>query len=117
SSSFNGVGGLVNGGEATSEGVELSSIFRATDQWTVGFNAAYTKADVKNDFDPTVIPQGDFDVILYTGLAGDRMPYVPKLSWALTTEYAFATSGGFNGQVGGALRGVGSRLNDTTQLQ
>ena len=116
-SSFNGVGGLVNGGEATSEGVELSSTFRATDQWSVGFNMAYTKADVKNDFDPTVIPQGAFDVILYTGLAGDRMPYVPELSWALTTEYAFTTNSGFNGQVGGALRGVGSRLNDTTQLQ
>ena len=39
------------------------------------------------------------------------------MSWALTSEYAFTTSGGFNGQVGGALRGVGSRLNDTTQLQ
>ncbi len=116
-SSFNGVGGLVNGGEATSQGVELASSFRATDQWSIGFNVAYTKADVKNDFDPTVIPQGAFDVVLYTGLAGDRMPYVPELSWALTTEYAFTTNGGFNGQVGGALRGVGSRLNDTTQLQ
>ena len=116
-SSFNGVGGLVNGGEATSQGIELSSSFRATDHWTVGFNAAYTDAKVKNDFDPTVIPQGTFDVILYTGLAGDRMPYVPELSWALTTEYAFSTNSGFNGQVGAALRGVGDRVNDTTELQ
>lgn len=116
-SSFNGVGGLVNGGEATSEGAELSSTFRATDQWTVGFNIAYTKADVKNDFEPTVIPQDGFDVILNTGLAGDRMPYVPELSWALTTEYAFATNGGFSGQVGAALRGVGDRVNDTTERQ
>jgi outer membrane receptor protein involved in Fe transport len=117
SSSFNGVGGLVNGGEATSQGVELSSTFRATDQWTVGFNIAYTNADVKNDFEPTVIPQDGFDVILNTGLAGDKMPYVPELSWALTTEYAFATSSGFNGQVGAALRGVGDRVNDTTERQ
>ena len=117
SSSFNGVGGLVNGGEATSQGVELSASFRATENWTLGVIAAYTDAKVKNDFDPTVIPQGPFDVILYTGLANDRMPYVPDLSWALTSEYAFTTSGGFNGQIGGALRGVGSRLNDTTQLQ
>jgi outer membrane receptor protein involved in Fe transport len=116
-SSFNGVGGLVNGGEATSEGAELSALFRATDEWTVGFNVAYTRASIKNDFEPTVIPQGPFDVILYTGLAGDRMPYVPKLSWALTTEYAYTTQGGFNGQVGAALRGMGTRLNDTTELQ
>lgn len=115
--SFNGVGGLVNGGEATSEGVELSSSFRATDQWSIGFNVAYTKADVKNDFEPTVIPQDGFDIILNTGLAGDLMPYVPELSWALTTEYAFATSGGFGGQIGAALRGVGDRVNGTTERQ
>ncbi len=117
--SFNGIGGLVNGGEATSEGAELSTSFRATDQWTVGFNAAYTKATVKNDFDPTVISLVDdgLDVILNTGLAGDRVPYVPKLSWAFTTEYAFATQGGFTGQVGAALRGVGKRFNATTERQ
>jgi len=117
SSSFNGVGGLVNGGEATSQGVELSGTFRATDQWNIGFNAAYTNAEVKNDFEPTVIPQDGFDVILNTGLAGDKMPYVPEFSWALTTEYAFATNSGFNGQVGAALRGVGDRVNDTTERQ
>ncbi len=118
-SSFNGIGGLVNGGEATSAGAELSALFRATDQWTVGFNVAYTKASIKNDFDPTVIsiPDQGIDVILNTGLAGDRMPYVPKLSWALNTEYAFTTQAGFNGQIGAALRGVGSRLNDTTERQ
>jgi iron complex outermembrane recepter protein len=116
-SSFNGIGGLVNGGEASSEGAELTTLFRATDQWTIGFNLAYTKARVKNDFEATVIPQGDVDVILNTGLGGDRMPYTPKLSWALNTEYAFTTSAGFTGQVGAAVRGVGSRVNDTTERQ
>lgn len=116
-SSFNGIGGLVNGGEASSEGAELTTLFRATDEWTIGFNVAYTKARVKNDFEATVIPQGGFDVILNTGLGGDRMPYTPKLSWALNAEYAFATNAGFNGQVGAALRGVGSRVNDTTERQ
>jgi iron complex outermembrane recepter protein len=116
-SSFNGVGGLVNGGQATSEGVELTTLFRATDGLTVGFNAAYTDASIKNDFAATVIPQAGFDVVLNTGLAGDRMPYTPKLSWSATAEYAFATSTGLNGQVGAALRWVGDRLNDTTERQ
>jgi iron complex outermembrane receptor protein len=116
-SSFNGVGGLVNGGEATSEGVELASWFRATDDLQFGINAAYTKARVKNDFAPTVIPQDGFDVVLNTGLAGDRMPYVPKLSWSATAEYGFMTRGGFAGQVGAAYRWVGDRLNDTTERQ
>ncbi len=92
-SSFNGIGGLVNGGEATSEGVELSSLFRATDNLQFGLNAAYTDATVKNDFEPTVIPQDGFDVVLNTGLAGDRMPYAPRWSWSATAEYAFVTSG------------------------
>ena len=115
-SSFNGVGGLVNGGKATSEGLELSSQFRVTDALTLGLNGAYTDASIKNDFEPTVIPQGAFDVILWTGLAGDRMPYTPKVSWTATAEYAFSV-GGLNGQVGGALRFVGDRLNDTTERQ
>lgn len=116
-SSFNGIGGLVNGGEATSEGAELTTLFRATDAWTVGFNLAYTDATVKNDFDPTVIPQGDFDVVLNTGLAGDRIPYSPELSWTLNTEYVFATNGGYNGQVGASLRSVDDQFNDTTERQ
>ena len=116
-SSFNGVGGLVNGGEATSEGIELASQFRATDQLTLGLNAAYTESEIKDDYDPTVIPQGDFDVVLYTGLGGDRMPYVPRLSWAATAEYTFTTAGGLGGQVGAALRWTGERLSDTTERQ
>lgn len=116
-SSFNGIGGLVNGGEASSEGLELASQFRATDALSLGINAAYTKARVKNDFDATVIPQGDFDVVLNTGLAGDRMPYVPTLSWAATAEYAFMTSQGLSGQVGAVLRFTGERLSDTTERQ
>ncbi|UYB52011.1 TonB-dependent receptor [Xanthomonas sp. AM6] len=115
--SFNGIGGLVNGGEASSEGAELSALFLATDRWSVGVNVAYTKARIKNDFEPTVIPQDGFDVVLNSGLAGDRMPYAPRLSWALNTEYAFATAGGFNGQVGASLRGVGSQVNATTERQ
>ncbi len=116
-SSFNGIGGLVNGGEASSQGLELASQFRATDALSLGINAAYTKARVKNDFEATVIPQGAFDVVLNTGLAGDRMPYVPTLSWAATAEYAFTTAQGLSGQVGGVLRFTGERLSDTTERQ
>lgn len=116
-SSFNGIGGLVNGGEATSEGIELSTLLRATDDLQLGLNAAYTKAEVKNDFEATVIPQPGFDVVLNTGLAGDRMPYVPKLAWSATAEYLFDFAGGAQGQVGAILRWVGDRVNDTTERQ
>lgn len=121
SSSFNGIGGLVNGGEATSQGLELTTQFRATDGLTLGVNAAYTDASIKNDFASTVIPQFDedgnrmFDVVLTTGLGGDRMPYTPRWSWTAMAEYAFSTATGVNGQVGAAVRWVGDRLNDTTE--
>jgi len=121
--SFNGIGGLVNGGEASSEGLELASQFRATDALTLGLNGAYTRARVKNDFAPSVIPVADddgnhvADVVLSTGLAGDRMPYVPRLSWAVTADYGFMTAGGLIGQIGAVLRWTGERVNDTTERQ
>ncbi|AKC86256.1 TonB-dependent receptor [Pseudoxanthomonas suwonensis] len=115
--SFNGVGGLVNGGEATSEGVELSTQFRATERLHFGVNGVYNKATVTNDFEPAVVPQTGFDVVLNSGLAGDRIPYVPEWSWSATAEYGFSAGAGLAGQVGGALRWVGDRVNGTTQRQ
>ena len=113
--SFNGIGGLVNGGEATSEGLELSARFRATANLNFGINGAYNKATLKNDFQPAVIPQDGYDVVINSGLAGDRIPYVPEWSWSATAEYAFSAGAGLNGQVGGALRWLGDRLNGTTE--
>src|SRR5690606_11235191 len=114
---FNGIGGLVNGGEASSEGLELAALFRPVDRLQLGLNAAYTKGKVKDDFAASVIPQPGFDVVLNTGLAGDRMPYIPKLAWSATAEYQFDLAGGTQGQVGAALRWVGDRVNDTTERQ
>src|SRR5690606_24421875 len=79
--------------------------------------SAYTDARVKKDYEPTVIPQPGFDVILNTGLAGDRMPYSPKLAWSATAEYQFDLAAGIQGQVGGVLRWVDERVSDTTERQ
>ncbi len=116
-SSFNGIGGLVNGGEATSEGVELAMLLHPTAALSFGVNGAYTKAKVKNDFERTVIPQDGYDVVLNTGLAGDRLPYVPEWSWSAVAEYAFTLSGGYQGQAGAAWRWVGERVNSTSERQ
>lgn len=113
--SFNGLSGLVNGGNASSEGVELSSQFHATENLLLGVNGVYTRAKLKDDFEPAVIPQGPYDVILNSGLAGDRIPYVPEWSWTATAEYAFTTDAGWNGHLGGALRWVDDRVNGTTE--
>ncbi|UWX03829.1 TonB-dependent receptor [Pseudoxanthomonas sp. NC8] len=78
--SFNGLSGLINGGEASSEGVELSSQFHATENLLLGVNGVYTKARLKSDFEPIVVPQDGYDVILNSGLGGDSIPYVPEWS-------------------------------------
>ena len=121
---FEGIGGLVNGGEATSEGVELSAVFRPVDRLQFGLNAAYTEAKVKNDFTTTVVPVDedgdgtiDYNVLLNSGLANDRMPYVPELSWSATTEYFFDLGGDWKGSVGGAFRHVGDRVSGTSSRQ
>ena len=115
--SVNGVGGLVNGGEATSEGVELSTQFRATESLSFGINGVYNKASLKNDFEPVVVPQAGYDVVINSGLGGDAIPYVPEWTWSATAEYAFSTDGGLNGQLGAALRWIGDRVNGTTDRQ
>ncbi|MDH5823321.1 TonB-dependent receptor [Luteimonas sp. RD2P54] len=114
---IDGLGVLVNGGEATSEGVELSTVFRATDSLRLGLNAAWTDASLKEDFQPTTVQTPDFDVVLNSGLAGDRMPYVPEWSWSATAEYAFALGAGWQGLVGGALRHVGDRVGGTSDRE
>jgi len=114
---FNGVGGLVNGGEARSEGFELSTRYLATEHLRLGLSGVYNKATVKHDFTPAVVPQPGYDVIINSGLAGDRIPYVPEWSWTATAEYGFSAGNGLDGQVGGAFRWVGDRVNGTTERQ
>ena len=115
--SVNGIGGLVNGGEATSEGVELALAFRPNDAWRLGLNASWVRAELKDDFEAVLVPQAGFDVELVSGLGGDRMPYVPRLSWSATAEYRFDVGQAWTGRVGGGWRHVGNRVADTSDRQ
>ncbi|MEN1925955.1 TonB-dependent receptor [Luteimonas qiangzhengi] len=110
---INGVSGMVNGGEATSQGVELTAAFRATDSLRLGLNAAYTRADLNDDFEAVVVDAGDILVEIVNGLGGDRMPYTPKLSWSATADYVFDLRGDWHGTVGAAFRKVGDRISGT----
>src|SRR3546814_18830124 len=58
---FNGIGGLVNGCAATSEGLEIAALFRPTDRFQLGLNAAFTHATVKTSSAATVIPTPGLD--------------------------------------------------------
>ncbi|HEX5694324.1 MAG TPA: TonB-dependent receptor, partial [Arenimonas sp.] len=114
--SFAGNNGLINGGEATSQGFEASAVFRPTASLQLGLNAAYTDADVARDFPTVFIPSPPYVVELNTGLGGDRLPYVPKFQWSATMDYFFPV-GSWEGQVGGGLRWVDDRVAGTTERQ
>lgn len=94
-----GIGGLGNGGTARSQGVELAMLLEAAPGLTLGANGAYTDSELTEDA-PGV-----------GGLAGDRLPNIPRFSGALTAQYSFRLGAGAQGHVGGGVRHVGGRLS------
>ncbi|MUV13403.1 TonB-dependent receptor [Noviluteimonas gilva] len=116
----NGVSGLVNGGEATSQGLEIAANFRPIDGLTLGLNAAFNDSNIDEDFPTIVVPDGagpGADVLINTGLKGDRMPYVPDLTWSATADYYLPLTGDWGLNVGGGYRFVDDRITATTQRQ
>ena len=113
----NGVSGLVNGGEATRAGIGAAAMFRPIDGLTLGVNVAYNDASLDEDFPTIVVPAGPAQVELNTGLKGDRMPYVPDLTWSFTADYYMPLGAGWNANFGGGVRWVDDRTNGTTERQ
>lgn len=116
----NGLSGLVNAGKASSRGVELSSAYRITDNFSLGVNAAYTDSKLDEDYPLISIPDGAGPgtiIEITSGLAGDTLPYVPKWSWTGTADYNIQLNSGWAAHFGGAFRWVGDRSNGTTNIQ
>jgi iron complex outermembrane recepter protein len=91
---------LVNGGKAESQGIEVSTLFKATDRLQLGLNVTYTDATVKGD------------VPALNGLSGDRLPYVPELAVAATADFFFPVGSAWEGRVGGGYRWQDDRLTE-----
>ena len=117
----NGISGLVNGGEATSRGIEASLQWRPVAGLTLGLNGAWNDATLDEDFPAIVIPL-DPDLPggvleINTGLKGDRMPYVPDLTLSATVDYYLSLRNGWSAGLGGGFRWVDDRTNGTTERQ
>ena len=56
-------------------------------------------------------------MLINTGLKGDRMPYVPDLTWSATADYYLPLTGDWGMNVGGGYRFVDDRITETTQRQ
>lgn len=90
---------LVNGGEAVSQGVELSTELKLTERLRLGMNAAYTDATLSGDV-PSI-----------GGFEGDQLPYIPDLSASASLDYYVPLRGSWSGHLGGNYRWVGARNN------
>jgi outer membrane receptor protein involved in Fe transport len=73
----NGIGVLANGGEATSNGVELSVGFRPITGLQLGLNGSYIDATFDNDASSL------------SAEAGERLPNIPQWQGSITADYYF----------------------------
>lgn len=94
---------FVNGGKARSQGGEVTLRFAPVRGLNLGLNGGYTDARLT-----TAAPAAG-------GVDGDRLPYVPKLTGALTADYAVPMTGTIQANIGGSVNYVGSRLSDYSQ--
>jgi len=94
---------FVNGGKARSQGAEVTLRVAPVRGLNLGLNSAYTDAKLT-----TAAPAAG-------GIDGDRLPYVPKFSGALTADYAIPMTGTMQANIGGSVNYVGSRQSDYSQ--
>lgn len=102
--SINNFGLNINGGDAKVDGVELALTFRPTNGLNFSVNGAYTNARLADDLPPVIgqIPAHD----------GDRLPWTPKLSFAVNADYNFSVGDGREAFVGASVRHLSSQVAD-----
>ena len=103
SSVVNNIGVLVNGGNATSNGLEFTAEYQPITGLRLGVNGAYTHATLSDDA-PSL-----------GGRAGDRLPYIPEFSGSLTVDYFHALPmlrGDWTGHLGLGFRYVGGSFSE-----
>ncbi|MGQ3045347.1 MAG: TonB-dependent receptor [Niveispirillum sp.] len=95
-----GVSFLQNGGKAQSKGLEFETVFVPAEGWRLGANGAYTDASFKGDI-PEVGAQD-----------GDRLPLIPRYSFALTADYEWSLSADWTANAGAGYRWTGAVHSD-----
>jgi iron complex outermembrane receptor protein len=89
----NNFGVNVNGGDARSDGFELTATAFLSEGWNVSFNGSVTDAELK---DNTPAVSG--------GRKGDALPFTPEWSATLSTNYEWAVGSNAMAYVGGSVR-------------
>ncbi len=91
---------IVNGGSARTQGIELALAYVPIDGLSLGLNGSYIDANLTS-----AAPAAK-------GADGDRLPFVPRWSGALTADYRFPLADSVTADIGGALNYVGDRASD-----
>jgi iron complex outermembrane receptor protein len=89
----NNFGVNINGGGATSNGVEATFSARPTEAISLSLNAAYTDTELDDDTGPLV-----------GGMKGDQLPFTPELSVGVNADYEWTVGADATAYVGGSLR-------------
>ena len=94
----NGFGVNTNSGSAKSDGLEFTATLRPVRSLSLSLNGAYTDAQLKVSTSPLV-----------GGVKGDKLPFSPKYSLGLNTDYRWAMGATREAFVGGSLRHVSTQ--------
>lgn len=92
-----------NGGNAKSQGIELSAQARPTSGLKLAASATFGDAKLKD-----ALPA----ISTAIGAAGERLPFSSRFAGSLSVDQEFALIGTWTGSVGGSLRYVGEREAD-----
>ena len=95
------VGVNINGGTAASNGIEGQLTLRPVQGLQLGVNGAWIDAHLTSDTPP-----------LAGGLDGDTLPYVPKVSFSLNTDYEWKISNSATAFVGGTIAYTGKQRDN-----
>jgi outer membrane receptor protein involved in Fe transport len=92
---------FTNASSAKSQGIELSIETRPAEGLRLSGWIAWAEAQLKDAFPPVSVAVGN---------AGDRLPFIPKLSGNVAIDYERPIAGGFSLIAGGLVSYVGDRV-------
>ena len=97
---------FVNGGTAVSQGAEATFSVYPVAGLSVRASAAYTDAHLTSDTSNVLVGT------VPLGKDGDRLPFVPKISMSLASDYRWGVGNGWSATVGGSISRIGDRISD-----
>ncbi len=97
---------FVNGGKAVSQGLEATLALYPVQGLSVRGSFGYTDAHLTSD--TTNVLVGTVPL----GKDGDRLPFVPKISASLASDYRWGIGNGWSATVGGSVSRIGERISD-----